>query len=297
MKPNYEDVKDKPVILKAMTSLTRGEFEDLHHVFEEILSDHESPKDPTKGGRKPILKDSREKLFFILFYMKNYPLQEVIAYLFEMSQSRANEWIHILTPLLQKALDKAHYIPQRASAGLLKLLTQEGEQQLAIDGTERAIHRPKDAQEQNAYYSGKKKRHTIKNDLVVGLNDRTIKYLSDTCIGKTHDKEIADEAQLRYPAATALYQDKGFQGYAPEGVMIHQPKKKPRGGELTQEEKEKNSLISQLRVIVEHVISGIKRVKIVSDVFRNTKDAYDDLVMSIACGLHNLRTDHRLLSY
>jgi hypothetical protein len=297
MKPSYEDVKDKPVVLKAMTSLTRDEFEDLYHVFGDVLSDSEPPKDPTKGGRKPILKNNREKLFFILFYLKNYPLQEVIAYLFEMSQSRANEWIHILTPLLYKALERAHYLPQRIPAELLKLLTQEGEQELAIDGTERPINRPKEAQDQKAYYSGKKKRHTIKNDLVVGLNDRTVKYLSKTCYGKTHDKEIADEAQLRYPAATPLYQDKGFQGYAPEGVIIHQPKKKPRGGELTQEEKEKNRLISQLRVIVEHVISGIKRIKIVSEVFRNTKDAYDDVVMSIACGLHNLRTDHRLLSY
>ncbi len=297
MKPSYEGVKDKPVVLKAMTSLMRDEFEDLYHTFAEVLSDSESPKDPTKGGRKPIFKDGKEKLFFVLFYMKNYPLQEVIAYLFEMSQSRANEWIHILTPVLYKALERAHYLPKRMSDELFTLLTQEGPQELAIDGTERPINRPKDPEEQKAYYSGKQKRHTLKNDLVVGINDRTVKHLSKTCAGKRHDKEIADEAHLRYPPGTPLYQDKGFQGYAPEGAIIHQPKKKPKGGELTPEEEEKNSLISRIRVVVEHVISGIKRVKIVSDVFRNTKDEYDDLVMSIACGLHNLRTDHRLVSY
>jgi len=297
MRPSYEDVKDRPVVLRAMTSLTRDEFEHLYRDFEDVLRDSERLKDPTKGGRPPILKDDREKLFFILFYIKNYPLQEVVAYLFGVSQSRANEWIHILTPLLNKALDRAHYLPPRMAEELLALLTQEGPQEVAIDGTERPINRPKDPEQQKAYYSGKQKRHTVKNDLVVGVSDRTIKHLSKTCAGKAHDKAIADEAQLRYPQGTPLYQDKGFQGYAPEGASIYQPKKKPKGGQLTPEEAEENSLISRVRVVVEHVIAGIKRVSIVSDVFRNTKEGYDDLVMSIACGLHNLRTDHRLVSY
>ena len=48
---------------------------------------------------------------------------------------------------------------------------------------------------------------------------------------------------------------------------------------------------------VEHVIGGIKRLKIVHDVFRNTKVNYEDVVMAIACGVHNLRTEYRLLSY
>ncbi len=303
MKLSYEEVKIKPVILKAMTSLTENEFEDLYRVFESILRDSQSSKDPTKGGRPLILEEGREMLFFILFYLKTYPLQEVLAYLFDMSQSRANEWIHILTRWLHQALDQAHYLPERGSTEVLTLLTQEGAESeevapaLAIDGTERPIHRPKDPQKQKTYYSGKKKRHTLKNNLVVGVNDRTIKYLSDTYEGKAQDKMIADEAQLSYPPGTPLYQDKGFQGYAPEGVIIHQPKKKPKGGELTSKEKEKNRLISRVRVVVEHVISGVKRIRMVSDIFRNTKEQYDDRVMSIACGLHNLRTDHRLISY
>ena len=54
-----------------------------------------------------------------------------------------------------------------------------------------------------------------------------------------------------------------------------------------------NHLISKARITVEHVISGVKRCRIVKDVFRNTREAYDDLVMKIACGLHNYRTRHR----
>jgi hypothetical protein len=62
---------------------------------------------------------------------------------------------------------------------------------------------------------------------------------------------------------------------------------------LTTKEKEHNRKLSQIRVKVEHAISGVKRSRIVKDVLRNTKDGFSDLVMVIACCLHNLRVDHR----
>jgi hypothetical protein len=62
---------------------------------------------------------------------------------------------------------------------------------------------------------------------------------------------------------------------------------------LTAKEKERNRKISKIRVKVEHAISGVKRSRIVKDVLRNTKDGFSDLVMVIACCLHNLRVDYR----
>ena len=62
---------------------------------------------------------------------------------------------------------------------------------------------------------------------------------------------------------------------------------------MTDKEKENNRKLSKVRVKVEHAISGIKRSQIVKDIFRNTKDGFSDLVMVIACGLHNFRVDHR----
>ena len=79
--------------------------------------------------------------------------------------------------------------------------------------------------------------------------------------------------------------------------MIFQPKKKPRDGELTDQEKESNRLISSVRVVVEHVIGGIKRCRIVKDIFRNTKEKFDDLAMEVASGLHNFRSAHRHTAY
>jgi hypothetical protein len=76
-------------------------------------------------------------------------------------------------------------------------------------------------------------------------------------------------------------------------VQTYQPKKKPRNQELSAEEKAENKIISSIRIVVEHVIAGVKRCRIVHDVFRNTVAHFDDLVMEIACGLHNFRTTLR----
>ncbi len=152
---------------------------------------------------------------------------------------------------------------------------------------------PKDNEKQKEYYSGKKKTHTVKNNVVVGAEDRKVKYLSGTCEGKKSDKKLCDEENLTFPAEVTLYKDKGFQGYEPEGTETRQPKKKPKGGELSIDEEVENAVISGVRIVVEHVISGVKRCRIVKDVFRNTKKDFNDLVMEIACGLHNLRTSYR----
>ncbi len=294
---SYESIKDRPKLLRVMTSLNREEFEYLCILFEQAWDEYKENKgyhDESQSGRKPALKTPDEKLFFILFYIKLYPLQEVIGYLFGISQSQANYWIHVLSQVLKMALRCNDYLPQRVPEKMTEKLRKDATKAVALDGTERRRQRPLDNEKQKLYYSGKKKAHTLKNDLVVGINDMEIIYLSKTYEGKTQDKKIAEEEELSYPQGIHLYQDKGFQGYQPDGVIIHQPQKKPKGGELSSAEKEQNRLISRIRVVIEHVISGIKRCRIVKDVFRNTKEAYDDLVMEIACGLHNLRTDYRL---
>jgi hypothetical protein len=56
------------------------------------------------------------------------------------------------------------------------------------------------------------------------------------------------------------------------------------------EDKFFNRVMNSVRITVEHVIGGVKRCRILKDTFRNTKAGFDDLVMEIACGLHNLRT-------
>ena len=116
---------------------------------------------------------------------------------------------------------------------------------------------------------------------------------SERSVTKKHDKKLADDSDYDLLEGSVLLQDTGFQGFTVEGVLIIQPKKKPRGGELTEEEKEANRAISKLRVRVEHVINGVKRYRIVKDKCRNWKKEFEDKIMEIACGLHNFKLNFR----
>jgi len=62
---------------------------------------------------------------------------------------------------------------------------------------------------------------------------------------------------------------------------------------LSVEDKFLNHLVSSVRIVVENVIAGVKRCRIVKDVLRLTKAGISDMVMEIACGLHNLRVSCR----
>ena len=134
----------------------------------------------------------------------------------------------------------------------------------------------------------------MKNIIVCGLLDQQVKYLSQTYEGKKQDKKIADKEDIKVPAGSDLYQYKGFQGFIVSGVSIHQPKKKPKGENLTKGDKIINRIISKIRVGVEHIIASIKRLHIVKKVFRNVQDNREDHVMLLACSLHNFRMNQRL---
>ena len=132
----------------------------------------------------------------------------------------------------------------------------------------------------------------MKNIVINDKRTKKVKVLSPTEPGKKHDKKLADEADYRFPKGCQLWKDTGFQGYEPDDVITYQPKKKPKGGQLTLAEKEHNQLISQQRIRVEHSIGGVKVFRIVCDIYRNHKQNFEDLVMETACGLFNLRLDY-----
>ena len=112
-------------------------------------------------------------------------------------------------------------------------------------------------------------------------------FLTPSYQGCLHDKRIADRAGYAPPPGSVLYQDTGFQGFTCPGVKIIQPKKKPKGRDLTPEEKANNREIASVRIRIEHAIAGIKRFRIVKDKLRNSKKGFADFVMETCCGLHN----------
>ena len=90
----------------------------------------------------------------------------------------------------------------------------------------------------------------MKNSLVGGLEDRLVKYLGATHEGKKHDKKICDEEGTTFPDGTDLYRDTAYQGHELPNVTVHQPKKKPRNGKLSDEDRENNRHISSIRVVI-----------------------------------------------
>jgi hypothetical protein len=122
-------------------------------------------------------------------------------------------------------------------------------------------------------------------------------FLSATYEGKAHDKSLAELAGYTFPPGSCLYQDRGFQGYTHAGITIIQPKKKPRGGELTPPEQARNRAISSIRIRIEHAIGGVKRYRIVKDKIRLLKDQIRDTIMETCCGLHNFRLQYRPWNY
>jgi len=161
-----------------------------------------------------------DKLVFILVYFRYYPVQVLQGFLFGMSQSQANDWVHRLTPILNVALGYEQQLPARQAKDIETILASCPELEFMIDGTERPVRRPKDPKHQKLKYSGTKKHHTVKNNLITEKRAGKIKGLSPTVSGNIHDKKLADEQDLCFPKNSKLWQDTGFQGYAPEHVTI-----------------------------------------------------------------------------
>jgi Helix-turn-helix of DDE superfamily endonuclease len=111
---NYEKIRSSPKQFKALTSLTVEEFDALLQIFSPIWSS--SIRHFTLSGKirqqmyspksDQLLINDEQKLFFILYYYKNNPLQEAMAASFDMKQNMTNKLIHILMPLLHKSLFK-----------------------------------------------------------------------------------------------------------------------------------------------------------------------------------------------
>jgi DDE superfamily endonuclease len=94
--------------------------------------------------------------------------------------------------------------------------------------------------------------------------------VSQTYVGKRHDKKMVDEENPTWPKDISLYTETGFQGYAPADIQTFQPQKKPKGKERSPEQRAQNRLSSSVRMVIDHIIAGMKRCRIVKDVFRNT---------------------------
>lgn len=284
----YSTFSSKPVRFLSLCGLSVEDFLVLVPLFETEFENYMHYKTFNKKPRlnkyvqrkKDVLETIEDKLFFILCYMKNNPTQEYGAASFGLEQGAANKWIHLLLPIAQKSLN--HHAPAERAETLPSVPL------IIIDATERPIQRY--VYEQERFYSGKKKRHTVKNLAAITPN-RKIVYISPTVEGKKHDKTIADEAGL--PKDIDIYADLGFAGYQKTHPKMQMPHKKPRNKELSDEQKKENREFSSERVVVEHVFASVKILRIVKDVCRNYKFGFLHAAFRFACSLHNFKVEQR----
>lgn len=89
------------------------------------------------------------------------------------------------------------------------------------------------------------------------------------------------------PDEVTAWVDTGFQGIQKDHPNIQMPKKGTKNNPLTTEDKQNNRTISGLRIIVEHVIGGMKRFKAAADIYRNRIPNTDDKFHLISAGLWN----------
>src|SRR5262245_66366722 len=112
---SYHQVKERHKLLLAMTGLTHAEFAQLlphfQSAWDQYVQHNYIDRDNRQrqyGGGQPesTLVNVEDKLLFILYYFKVYPLQEILAFEFSMALSTANEWINIIIGILQKTLEQ-----------------------------------------------------------------------------------------------------------------------------------------------------------------------------------------------
>jgi Helix-turn-helix of DDE superfamily endonuclease len=215
---NPERILNQDRQMRAMTGLNRKAFEELLASFttayqQSLFKTEVERKRAFGGGRKATLGTMAEKLLYILLYCKCYPTFDLLSVLFNFDRSCAHEWVHRLLPILETALGCKQALPVGKLRSMEEFLERFPEvKEVILDGTERPVQRPKDAEMQKDHYSGKKKRHTRK-----------------------HNKRQLDEEDLvgNIPDKIPVEGDLGFQGLQNEFDNIHLPHKKPRGKELT----------------------------------------------------------------
>lgn len=218
--------------------------------------------------------DLADMLLMLLLYYRSYITQAFIGYLFNLDDSRVCRIIQKLEPILAKEM----------AITKTKHLSQEEIESLIYDATEQPIERPQ--KNQKAYYSGKKKRHTIKSEIGITSKGRIIS-VSKPRPGSLHDFTLRKQ-EPPIPKDSRAYVDSGYQGIEKIHPQTEFPYKKTKTKPLTNEEKEYNRALSSFRVTVEHIIGDIKTFKILADRYRNKRKRYG-VKFNIIAGIVNLK--------
>jgi len=233
-----------------------------------------------KGGRKYNLRGIENHLLAMLLYYRCYVTYEFLSFFFDSDETTVMRAVKRTEKI---AVQVIHIEKKRE-------LTREDAEYLIIDATEQPVQRPKKGQKK--YYSGKKRKHTLGTQLVVGPVGR-IFSVSAAYPGSVHDFRIYKEQKGRDRFhGIPKKADGGYQGIAAYDRLAEIPFKKPRNGELTAEQRAYNRDLSRKRIKVENVIREVKIFKILSETYRNRRRNHG-IKTNIVAGIVNMKVEKR----
>jgi len=296
---NIQRILKSNRLSKALTGLSISEFEALLPIFDTCLIAYRHQLKPVRkrkmgGGQKGSLPTTADKLAFILMYLKVYPTYDVMGYLSNRERGKCCESVQFLLPVLEMALGRKQVLPKRKITSADEFFRLYPDvKDVFIDGTERRVEKPKNLKKRNKLYSGKKKATTRKTIVVTDEKKRVL-LMSPTKSGRRHDKRISDKFHIidSVPQDVAIWTDTGFQGIQRSHPKTVMPTKSTKKSPLTKDQRLNNKIISGIRILSEHAIGGVKRLKSANDVYRNKLPNLDDTFNLLAAGIWNFHLQH-----
>jgi len=262
----------KTKVFKRLTGLSPTQFQkliiELKPVFLKARKKRLSkPKRQRKfgGGRKPKLS-LEESLFMLLLYYRTYTNHVFLGMIMNIDDSNVCRYLRQIEPLLAGIFR----IPERRID-----MSKEEILELILDAAEQETEKRK-----GSSWSGKKKRQTIKTQIVVTPKGK-IKSVSKSIKGSVHDKKLYDKTRIFTNIKVKLKADLGY-----VGTLCKIPIKKQPNKELTKKQKEYNRKFNQLRCPVERTFAHLKNFKILANKFRNSLNNYNLVFKNIA-GIYN----------
>jgi hypothetical protein len=298
----YEKLRRRPAVFRSLTGMSIGEFEGLYQQVVDDIERHDETqleqrnRQRAVGAGRRYQHDARNRLLMAMIWLRIYPTYDVLGFIFDLDKSNICRNLKGVLAVLGEQLGDEIKWPEKGQRQqkMDQFMHEFSEVAAIVDATEQATQRPQDPDEQKNYYSGKKKRHTLKTQVVVGP-DGEIMDSSETVPGANHDKSLYDESGVgdRLDDDEAMMGDKGYQGIQKDGLAIL-PDKKPKGGELTDEQKARNRRISHYRIVVENTICQLKTFRVLAHVYRHARATHSD-VFAIVAALVNRRIRRRPL--
>jgi hypothetical protein len=302
----YDRLHRYPTVFLKMTGLRINEFEQLLTDMLPDIADAERARlqraDRRRalgGGRHADLAYTNQLLLTII-WLRLYPTNEVLGYLFGVSDSTASRILARMLPLLEAAGKDTMRMPdpgRKRRKTLDSLLEETPELAVIVDSFEQHVQRSKERTEADAHYSGKKKQHTLKSQIAVNEESGEICDVSESVLGPTADITLLKESHLleRLPEGVGAIGDLAYVGIA-EAHPKHlgaTPRRKPRGKDRPPEDVCFNRAFSRRRIKVEHTIGRMRRYQCLSQSDRHHRQNHTPRVRAVA-GLVNRQIRCRL---